>query len=657
MANPLQHVNCWVVALNLGPELGVHFDVPIIRYKQQGPIFMDVTHVESIFRVSRQELTSSLTSTRGTLFCEESRPHLIQHLQSKGFPMGKASNSITLIKVSTIKKAMLALDKPPSSILALEDLAKSNPSNLPPTMEPLHHPLPSPTWNNPTSPSPSPTPTTHHQQQEVQHHTINPQQAIITTTTTTPPTTTSYTFPTSLPPTTLTPPQVKERYGFEEASTPPKLKHELQCFSTWSKEDFNFTRGRRYSNSVQEDTLTNQLQCMRAFCGYITKYFHGDMPSSATIYFYKDPQYLASFVAYLKARGAQRGHLIKHISLAKKVNFYLKATCPTTSTSTSTHVHFNKLDEWLATMELQVSQAVPSSSTTRPRVDGDKVLRWASQLGSKAVAMVEVDMQMGEGLSWQTSSLVHGAIVASLVVGAHVPPLRLNLIKTLNHPKYLQELKCTDKDCKRGDSCLGNHLKEVVVTLGVEGDGDGDGVHEVVQEEEDWPYFGYNTTNLVLVVAHGKNDRRGVGVDLEFTLPRGDLTKLMLAHIHMGHEVLTLSQHLPQTRLFVKPKGGNAFTNDSTFTQMWESLLVKCPIANGLGITYFPPMEARRMFVEEYTSMHGVGPSLWDGAAYVMGNSTRQWEATYNPSRKQRRAQEAVDAHSSFVNKRHHQEL
>ena len=638
-------LTCWLTSLNLGQELGAHTHVPLIRYKPHGPIFMEVSHVEHMFLVEAHELTST---NKEVILYEERNPNIIKELQqqARGVLLSRRrphddTTYITLIKVSTTKRVMKALGKPSSSILALEALRKSC-ASLPSTMEPLH-------FQEEAQPSPSNTPIT----------------TTITTTTThspPPPPPTYYTFPSTLPPTILTPTQVKERYGFEEASTPPKLKHELQNFAIWSKEDFNFSRGMRYSNSVQEDTLSHQLQCMRAYCGYVTKYFFQDVPSSATLSFYKDPQHLASFVAYLKARGSQRGHLMKHISLAKKVNFYLKATSipPTTSSSSNdNNHHFNKLDEWLCTVEAQVSQAMPS--TTRPRVDGDRVLRWASKLSSQAMAMVEEEMQIDGGggwggeLSWRTSSFVQGALVASLVVGAHVPPLRLNFIKTLNHPKYLPHLKCTDPDCKRGPSCLGNHLKEVPRGGGGGGGGEEEVVHHEGEEDDDgWPFFGYATTNLVMVVVHGKNDRRGVGVDLEFTLPRGDFTKLLLTHMHKGHGTLTLTQHPPQTRLFVT-KGGKAFLNDSTFTQYWQTLVTKCPIANDLGIKYFAPNEARRMFVEEYTSLHGVPPSLWEGASHVMGNSTRQWESTYNPSRKNRRAQEAVDAHTNYMNKRHQQ--
>ena len=39
----------------------------------------------------------------------------------------------------------------------------------------------------------------------------------------------------------------------------------------------------------------------------------------------------------------------------------------------------------------------------------------------------------------------------------------------------------------------------------------------------------------------------------------------------------------------------------------------------------------------------------WDGASCAMGNSTKQWKASYNPSHKRREIQGAIIAHSSFA--------
>jgi|LauGreDrversion4_1035100.scaffolds.fasta_scaffold10905_4 hypothetical protein len=45
-------------------------------------------------------------------------------------------------------------------------------------------------------------------------------------------------------------------------------------------------------------------------------------------------------------------------------------------------------------------------------------------------------------------------------------------------------------------------------------------------------------------------------------------------------------------------------------------------------------------------SATGTAPDTWEGTGFVMGNTPRQWTASYNPSRRRRAAQRAVTAHA-----------
>jgi len=125
---------------------------------------------------------------------------------------------------------------------------------------------------------------------------------------------------------------------------------------------------------------------------------------------------------------------------------------------------------------------------------------------------------------------------------------------------------------------------------------------------------------------------------MEYTFPGGPLTKLMLAHIKQGHQILTQSKGDKMVRLFVSAKG-NAFKKAPNFTQYWAHLMSK---VDTHGQAYFAPSVARTMFVEEYTGAHGAEPEYWDGCAAIMGNTTAQWRASYNPSRKRRAAGRAL---------------
>jgi hypothetical protein len=125
---------------------------------------------------------------------------------------------------------------------------------------------------------------------------------------------------------------------------------------------------------------------------------------------------------------------------------------------------------------------------------------------------------------------------------------------------------------------------------------------------------------------------------MEYTFPGGPLTKLMLTHIKQGHQILTQTKGDKMVRLFVSAKG-NAFAGPANFTQYWAQLMSQ---VDTRGQGYFAPSVARTMFVEEYTGAHGAEPEYWDGCAAIMGNTTAQWRANYNPSRKRRAAGQAL---------------
>ena len=44
-----------------------------------------------------------------------------------------------------------------------------------------------------------------------------------------------------------------------------------------------------------------------------------------------------------------------------------------------------------------------------------------------------------------------------------------------------------------------------------------------------------------------------------------------------------------------------------------------------------------------------MSPDTWEGAASVMGNSTRQWVASYNSVHRRRAMEKAINGHSTFT--------
>jgi hypothetical protein len=213
------------------------------------------------------------------------------------------------------------------------------------------------------------------------------------------------------------------------------------------------------------------------------------------------------------------------------------------------------------------------------------------------------------------------------------------------HPDKTLEIGCLDPDCRttlRGGRCLGNHLEV------------NDLSDEELQDErqrslqQNVPICTHNT-RISCITVHGKNERTSVGCNLKLQLPPGDFTDLLLVHIRVGHSILQLESCNPSPYLFNSDKGQNMAERNCDFTAAWGKIMKRCPVAKAMAIPYFPPSKARTSFVQGYRGGMGVDPKMWDGAAACMGNSVRQWDATYDKRKRGRMAQEAVNQHQQWV--------
>lgn len=147
--------------------------------------------------------------------------------------------------------------------------------------------------------------------------------------------------------------------------------------------------------------------------------------------------------------------------------------------------------------------------------------------------------------------------------------------------------------------------------------------------------------NLRFFAPHHKTDRKGFG-PIEFELPSGPLTRMLLMHIDYGHKLITQNVGDDVKTLF-NSRAGQAFSAQ-TYTHYWKTIM-----KSATKVPYFPPSLARTSFVDKYTSLNGEEPAMWEGAATVMGNTVKTWMLQYNPLKRQREAQAAVDTHHHFT--------
>lgn len=239
-----------------------------------------------------------------------------------------------------------------------------------------------------------------------------------------------------------------------------------------------------------------------------------------------------------------------------------------------------------------------------------------------------------------------------MVTAADIPPLRLDFLKTAIHPTHVSHGGCTDKDCLYND-CKGNRI-EIINSQQYGGGGAGrqagdDG--ETSDPEGDGDHHDECLDSVVVFhVVHGKNDRKDA-TPVRFKLPEGALKVILEAYIIEGREILgsgpLAQQEEEPNKVFVT--GGYRDFNDVTFAQYWEGLL-KRTATQKFGIQHFAATRARTLFVEDYTQH--MPENQWGAAAVVMGNSSRQWQDSYWPRRRERLAQLATTMHEEYVQRR-----
>jgi hypothetical protein len=251
--------------------------------------------------------------------------------------------------------------------------------------------------------------------------------------------------------------QQQERYGIIRNSVPSNVRDELEVFDRWQSDPINLDRSPRYMRAVQSTTSNKHETVILGYLGYVRAYFAVPLPQLG-LCAYADPAQFAQFVAYLRARGVSKGQLLKHVSLARKINDFLKSGSAATADQVA---HAAKMDTWLGTLEAQLNSAIPAARRDA-MPEATTVWQWVRRLVDDALWSVDADILACGNITYRTAFGVQRALIAALVTGLYIPPCRLNLLKTWVHPRYNGRLSCTDPDCQF-DECGGNQLQVLAV--------------------------------------------------------------------------------------------------------------------------------------------------------------------------------------------------
>lgn len=148
--------------------------------------------------------------------------------------------------------------------------------------------------------------------------------------------------------------------------------------------------------------------------GFANSFAHIPL-EAVSLELYYDGVVFATFISYLQARGAMRGHQVKHISLARKVVDYLQSGASAREAS-QIRSHAQRLDLQLQRLEAQVSASAPRA-TKGALPDCAAVHEWVDAEVDFAIRLVIRDFGEFGKLSIYGAEQVHRALIASLITG------------------------------------------------------------------------------------------------------------------------------------------------------------------------------------------------------------------------------------------------
>jgi len=130
-------------------------------------------------------------------------------------------------------------------------------------------------------------------------------------------------FPVTIATTYLSEEEKTRAYGLSADRVPLELKRGIAEFVRWSTADVQLDRSERYAASVQLTTTDNQQTTILGYMGYLANIRTDVSADQLSLKAYERPNLFAGFISFLQAREVGRGYILKHLSVARKVNNYL----------------------------------------------------------------------------------------------------------------------------------------------------------------------------------------------------------------------------------------------------------------------------------------------------------------------------------------------
>ncbi|GLI68488.1 hypothetical protein VaNZ11_012840, partial [Volvox africanus] len=347
-----------------------------------------------------------------------------------------------------------------------------------------------------------------------------------------------------------------------------------------------------------------------------------------------------NFIDFMVARAGSQHTAVEITRLVKLVE-YLRQHDAQDSNQTS---HCQRIQEWLHNIARQLKKSYPrapppaanpisGSAGMEESVvqhnslpDKSEVLAFVHGLQQSASDALKHDLSSAKCVRLEAAIAIMHALVAVLVSGLYLPPLRMSALSTLMVPG---STSCCNKDCRQR-GCRGNNLTQVVRRPKVQ--------HPAMEDDpsSSGPSCSTGPPNNVAGVAcmqlelnHHKTARFTRNREPLTVILPPDLSKLIQTYVRHARPVLMQRAPVDMTssQQLLIDKNGQPFNNG--FAMEWRDIEERY----GAPWEHIPPQKLRHIHsTTAYTSLvQEVARQLPDlqPHAQVMGNSLRVWDSHY----------------------------
>jgi hypothetical protein len=456
------------------------------------------------------------------------------------------------------------------------------------------------------------------------------------------------------------------RIHLKDEELSQSTKTELQVlYSVLQDPYINLLRHRVAKGRLADATVNRLKKDIMRYFGFL-HHVLGWRLRDISLSAYTEVKSIQQFLAHLEGRGVRATELLKHLSTATKVSYFLSNLVEhNTGSPVSQDTPYMKAVSAYAALQDQVGAIKNSDRGSRPEAcmgrqgmpDAPAALAFVESVVDKSLSGAEQYVTDDRDLPLPVARSLRDACMMGMAVGHVGLAVRVSTIRTVKS-QYYAHTACTHSGCTI-PGCKGNRLelsdckvaggtaREQQVSPGSDSDQGGDGE----QGEADVSGAGgRQQLQLILWVPHHKTSGRGV-VTPPIPILSLKLRRLLQLYELRGRPVLV--QAASHKTGYVEPQ--NLFLNDhgDAYSKLsdWSKRVHADHQAYSsiASVSAVPSLRDYRsiMITDRMEHPERPGPEP-EGAAIIMGNSQQAWEQHYWKTKRLHQAGKAAEAQGAY---------